>query len=156
MGATGPQSDPKNDPKITKNPIPDSPWPPVGPRGHSLWMLAPFLHHFRAKKQATGHTVGQHVSKKLFKITYFKNNSKMSLIFWLLPPTPLPEKPNDLLRTSCLSPEPPLHRHTSPYSRGRRQRASALRIRRTRLREQGRVQGPSTILRFSTFRYSIS
>jgi len=31
----------------------------------------------------------------------------MSLIFWLLPPTPLPEKPNDLLRTSCLSPEPP-------------------------------------------------
>ena len=109
-GCHGPQSDPKNDHQIVKNPIPDSPWPPVGPRGHSFWMLAPFLHHLRAEKQATGHKVSQHVTKKLPKIsdkTYFKNNSKMSLIFWLLPPTPQPEKPNDLLRTSCLSPEPP-------------------------------------------------
>jgi hypothetical protein len=60
-------------------------------------MLAPFLHDFRAKKQATGHKVGKNVSKKLPKIsdkTYFKNNSKMSLISGLLPPTPLPEKPN--------------------------------------------------------------
>ena len=96
MGATGPQSDPENNQKIAKNPIPDSPWPLVGPRGHSFWMLAPFLHNFRARKQATGHTVGKNVSKKLPNIsekTYFKNNSKMSLIFWLLPPTPYLKSP---------------------------------------------------------------
>ena len=48
---------------------------------------------FSCQKEATGHTVIQNVSKKLPKIsdeTRFKNNSKMSLIFWLLPPTPLP------------------------------------------------------------------
>ena len=121
MGATGPQSDPKNDPKIIKNPIPDSPWPPVGPRGHSFWMLAPFLHHLRAKKQATGHKVSQHVTKKIPKIsdeTYFKNNSKMSLIFWLLPPTPLPDKAQRPSPNQLPEPRTPLVQAHQPIVKG--------------------------------------
>ena len=48
MGAKGPKSDPQNEHKIIKNPTPGSPWPPVAPRGHHLWILAPFWHHFRS------------------------------------------------------------------------------------------------------------
>ena len=61
-----------------------------GAQGSQFVDLAPILTAFWSQKQATGHKVGPTASDQLPKIsdeTYSKNNSKMLLIFWLLPPT---------------------------------------------------------------------
>ena len=125
-GYHGCQSDPKNDPKTNKNPIPASPWPPAGPRGHVFWIWHLFWQHFCAKKQAAGHKVGPNVSEQLPKIsdkTYSQNNPKCYLSFGSFPQVDPSYCDGLLFYLPCRSDKS----RSACQQRGRRQLASAIR-----------------------------